>query len=82
MNRALEMFTRAWVAFAIIVNLVAIAGLIMAAPSFWAGWQRVISIYSSLNPINWLTELVLLAPAIGAYVWLQRRRTRTAKDEA
>ena len=38
------------------------------------GLQEVREIYSPLNVINWLLELVILSPALVAYVWRERRR--------
>lgn len=74
MDRALSWFVRGWVAIVIAVNVVAIVGLMIGAHGFWPGWQRVADIYSPFNVINWLMEVVLLLPAVGAYAWLQRRR--------
>jgi hypothetical protein len=73
-DRTLSWFVRVWVAIAIAVNVVAVAGLLTGAHGSWAGWQRVADVYSPFNPINWLMEVVLLSPALGSYVWLQRRR--------
>jgi hypothetical protein len=81
MNRALEMFARAWVAFAIIVNLVAVVGFFWSAHSFWVGWQRVAATYSPYNIANYVMEVVLFSPAFGAYVWLERRKKRAARIE-
>lgn len=74
MDRALLWFVRVWVALAIAVNVIAVAGFFMGAHGFWDGWHQVAEIYSPFNVRNWLAEMVLLSPAIGAYAWLQRRR--------
>ena len=78
MDRVLHWFIRIWATIAIAVNLVAILGLFMDAHGFWAGWQRVSDVYSPFNLSNWLMEVVLMSPAIGAYTWLQRQRKRAA----
>ena len=33
-------------------------------------------IYSPFNVVNFVAELVLISPAIGAYLWRERRRKR------
>jgi hypothetical protein len=76
MNRALLWFVRVWVGIAIAVNVIAVAGFFMSAHGFWDGWHRVAEIYSPFNLTNYLMEVALLSPAIGAYAWLQRRTKR------
>lgn len=78
MNRALAWFVRFWVAIAIAANVVAVVGFMIGAHGFWDGWHRVAEIYSPFNLKNYLLELVLVSPAIGAYTWLERRRKREA----
>ena len=64
-------------ALAVLLNVVGIAGLILTAPTFGDGWALVQDIYSPFNVVNLLAELVLVSPAIGAYLWRERRRKRT-----
>lgn len=42
----------------------------------WVGVaiDRVADLYSPFNLINWLMEVVLISPALGAYAWLEQRR--------
>jgi hypothetical protein len=79
MDRALIWFVRVWMGLAIAVNAIAVLGIFMGAHGFWDGWQRVAEIYGPYNVMNYLMELVLVSPAIGAYAWLQRRRKGKAK---
>lgn len=76
MDKALTWFIRIWVALAILVNVIAIAGFIMGAPTIGEGWARVQDIYSPFNVINYILELVLVSPALGAYFWRERRRKK------
>jgi hypothetical protein len=76
MDRALQWFIRIWVAIAVAVNIIAIAGFFIGAHGFWAGWAKVSEIYSPFNLTNYVVELVLVSPAIGAYWWLERRKKR------
>lgn len=78
MDKALTWFIGIWIAFAAVLNLVAIAGLFLGADNFWHGWLRVSEIYSPFNVINYAMEVALISPAIGAYIWLERRRKRVA----
>ena len=76
MDRFLTWFIRIWIALAVFVNVISIIGLFLGADSFWHGWQRVADIYSPFNVINFIMEIVLISPAIGAYLWLKRRRKK------
>jgi membrane protein implicated in regulation of membrane protease activity len=76
MDRALLWFVRIWIGIAIAINVIAVAGFFMSAQGFWDGWHKVAEIYSPFNLINWLAEVVLISPAVGAYAWLERRRKR------
>jgi hypothetical protein len=75
-NRALLSFAMIWGSLGLLLNIVAIVGLFIGAGGFWAGWLRVTEIYSPFNVINWLAEVALFSPAIGALYWLQRRQDR------
>lgn len=79
MNKALERFAVIWGCLAFIVNVIAIIGLFIGAGGFWAAWWRVTEIYSPFNVINWLSELVLISPALGALYWLERRQARVKR---
>jgi hypothetical protein len=83
MDTALRWFVRAWIAFFLLVNLAALTGLFLGASSFWEGLSRVSDYYSPSNLGNWIIEIVLLSPAIGAQYWLtQRQRRRDAVIDA
>jgi hypothetical protein len=79
MDKSLERFAMIWGCLVFILNVAAIVGLFIGAGSFWAGWWRVTEIYSPFNVINWIAELVLISPAIGALYWLQRRQARAKR---
>ena len=79
MDRALKWFTNGWAALAILVNVVAVVGLFIGAPTFWAGWTKVRETYSPFNIYNMFMELVLFAPAIGAAYWRNRRLAARSK---
>ena len=74
MDRTLTSFIWAWITFILIVNLFGIVGLFMSADSYGQALQEVREIYTPLNVINWLLELLILSPVLVAYVWRERRR--------
>jgi hypothetical protein len=76
MDTTLTTFIWVWLSLILLINIFAIAGFFVGADSVWAGIQKVQETYSPFNVINWLVELVTLSPAIGAYVWRERRRNR------
>jgi hypothetical protein len=74
MDRTLTNFIWGWITLILIVNLFGIVGLFMGADNARQALNEVAEIYSPFNVINWLLELVILSPALGAYVWRERRR--------
>lgn len=81
MNRALTWFIRIWVAFAILVNVLSMAGAFMAE-GFWGGWATIQDTYSPFNYLNVLMEIILLSPALLAYWWRERRIAKAFKSNA
>lgn len=76
LDRALTGFIYVWAAVAILLNIFAIVGFIIGAPDGWAAWREIRETYSPFNVGNWLSEAVLVSPAIGAYMWREKRRVR------
>jgi hypothetical protein len=76
MDKALTIFIWAWATLAVVVNVVAVAGFLITADSIWDGLDRVRDTYSPFNLFNFVAEMVLLSPAIGAYIWRERRRSK------
>lgn len=78
MDRSLTWFANGWIGLILLANMAAIFGFFYIAPSFWAGIAKVWDIYSPFNVVNWIAEVVALAPAIGALIWRDRRRASSA----
>jgi hypothetical protein len=76
MNKALLWFGNGWLWFALLVNVASVIGLFYAAPTFWDGMSRVWEIFGPFNYINWVAEVVLFAPGVGALYWRERREHR------
>ena len=74
MDRTLTSFIWVWITLILVVNLFGIVGLFIGADSTWQPLQKVKEIYSPFNVMNWLLELLILSPALVAYVWRERRR--------
>ena len=74
MDRTLTSFIWVWITLILIVNLFGIVGLFIGADSTWQALQKVKEIYSPFNVKNWLLELLILSPALVAYMWRERRR--------
>lgn len=77
MNKALRWFIQLWIGIVILVNLAAIAGMLLH-DGFWDGLSRVQDIYSPFNIFNWIMEVLLLSPALLAAWWLDRRKHSAA----
>lgn len=80
LDKALTWFIRFWMGLVVILNIIAISGFILVAPTVWAGLAKIQDVYSPFNIWNWLAEFVLLTPALGAMTWRERRRA--ASDQA
>ena len=78
MDKVLTWFFWLWVTLAVLVNVVSILGLMMTADDLAQGWQRVTDIYNPFNVVNFIAEVVLISPAVGAYLWREHRRKRRA----
>lgn len=76
LNRVLGWFIGTWLALAIVVNALAVIYLLTEAPNVLGGWRGVARLYSPFHPITYFIELLLISPALGAYVWLGQRRNR------
>lgn len=81
MDKLLTWFIYGWVALAVLVNVVAIVGLFLEAGTFWGGVSSVQETYSPFNVLNWLLEVILISPAVGAYWWRERRKERADRSE-
>jgi formate hydrogenlyase subunit 3/multisubunit Na+/H+ antiporter MnhD subunit len=60
---------------ALLVNVIAIAGMFMAN-GFWGGLAQFQDTFSPYNIINYLMEVVLIAPALLASWWQDKRRSK------
>lgn len=73
MDKVLTIFIQVWVGLVAPINVIAIAGPVAGATSFWAGIGRVQEMYSPFTLSTYLINAVLLSPAIGTYTWRERR---------
>jgi hypothetical protein len=76
MDKILGGFIWVWVIVICVLNLMGVAGAFIKN-DFWAAVVEVQEWYSPFNIWTHGLNLILLSPAIGAYMWLQRRRKRT-----
>lgn len=80
MDKALTWFINCWVALFILANVVAVVGLFVGAKSFWDGWTQVTETYNPFNVGNYIVELAVLSPALGAMYWRNKRRASSSKE--
>jgi hypothetical protein len=74
LDQTLTSFIWVWLTLILLLNIFGIVGLFMSADSGEQALHQVQEIYSPLNVMNWLLELLILSPALIAYVWRARRR--------
>ena len=77
-DKALTWFANVWIGLIAILNIAAIVGILVGAPTLWDGIAKVQEIYSPFNVWNMVAEIVALSPAFGARVWRDRRLKRRA----
>jgi len=72
MDRALMLFTYIWVGLIVLANLVGIIGQFYLH-GFGEGVSYIQEVYSPFNIANYILLLIALSPAIGAYLWKEKR---------
>jgi membrane protein implicated in regulation of membrane protease activity len=80
MDKALTWFIGLWIGLVVLLNVLALIGFFIAAPSASAAIAKIAEIYSPLNGWNWLAEVVSLLPAAGALTWRNRRRALQPRE--
>lgn len=76
MVKLLVGFSRVWFGLAILVNMIALIGKVAASDSLWSG---LLGAPAWLNPgstSNFVTEILLFSPAVGAYLLAERLAAR------
>ena len=75
-DQALLCFANVWIRTVVVLNVIAVVGLVATAPTLWAGIVRLSDVYSPANVWNWAAQIVALSPAAFAMAWLHRRLKR------
>jgi hypothetical protein len=78
MEKFFYRFSKVWLAIAILVNVIALIGKISALGSLWEGLAGVIAWFNPGNTSEFITEVVLFLPAVGAYLLAERIGARAA----
>ena len=81
MDKALTVFVHVWVGLFVAANLIGIIGQFWLH-GFGGGISYVQEIYSPFNIINYIISVVVLSPALGAYLWRDKRRARASEKNA
>jgi hypothetical protein len=79
MDKALTWFINVWGGFALFLMIVDVSWIITHAPTLWNGilaaqekW------FNPFNIVHFIAEVIFLSPAIGAFMWREKRRERRA----
>lgn len=68
----LAKFSKTWLGIAIAVNLIALIGKVATTGSVWLGLLGVLAWFNPGNTWNFMAEVVLFSPAVGAYLLAER----------
>ena len=79
LDKTLTWLINGWFILVILFNVVAVIGLMYAAPTFWAGIGKIQAIYSPFNIWNFLVEAIIVFPAFVLQNWRDRRRPRAQR---
>jgi len=78
LDRILTWFIYVWCACVAIMAAADIITIIIGAPTTWSGilaaqekW------FDPFNVMHFVSEIIVLSPAIGAYLWREKLRNRT-----
>ena len=74
MNKFLLMFCYIWAGIVVILNLLGIAGMALTTNTLEEFIKWLQETYSPFNLWNWGLNLLLLSPALGAYIWKEKRK--------
>jgi hypothetical protein len=77
MDKVLTIFIQTWVGLVALINVIAIAGLVAGAASFWAGIGRVQEMYSPLTISTYPDQC---GPAVAGHRCLRLARKATGED--
>jgi hypothetical protein len=76
LDKALTWFISIWLSLFFLMNAIAIIWFVFSAETIWDGIGKVQEVYSPFNVANWIVEVIVASPALGAIAWLERRRAR------
>ena len=79
MDKVLTVLIYVWVGLFVAANLIGIIGQFWLH-GFGGGISYVQEIYSPFNVINYIVSVVVLSPALGAFLW--RKKLRAGKKNA
>ena len=68
----LKLFIKVWIGLIALLNVLGLVGIMISTASFYETWVYVTETYSPFNVWTHGLNLVLLSPAYGAYVWLNK----------
>lgn len=75
-------FANIWIRLIIALNLIAIIGLLITAPTMWLGIVKLTQFYSPFNLWNWIAQALALSPSIFAFGWVYRGRDGPRRRQA
>ncbi len=75
-------FSKIWLGLAILVNVIALIGKVSASGNLWQGLAGTLAWFNPGNTPNFIAEVVLFSPAVGAYLLAERlgRRSASRRD--
>ena len=79
MNNALKWFYIIWLGLVFGLNAVGIIGTYLSTQSLYETWLYVTETYSPFNVWNLALNLIISLPAIGAYIWREKRLKKSPK---
>jgi len=74
LNWFLRLFINVWLGLFLALQVIRFVGIMLRAPSIWIGISDVLDTFSPYNGVHFTAMVIAVSPALGAFLWLERRR--------
>ena len=73
LNWFLRLFINVWLGLFLALQVIRFVGIMLRAQSIWTG-SDVLDAFSPYNGVHFTAMVIAVSPALGAFLWLERRK--------
>ena len=74
LNWFLRLFINVWLGLFLALQVIRFVGIMLRAQSIWTGMSDVLNAFSPYNGVHFTAMVIAASPALGAFLWLERRK--------